>query len=71
MTFLGQYPIILVLIMRTEREKVMYVYFLKSLKDNSLIDDKKFERIVDAITHRDEINMIYEAWIDYKWVETK
>jgi len=49
----------------------MYVYFLKSLKDNSRIDDKTFERIVDAITHRDEINMIYEAWIDYKWVETK
>ena len=57
--------------MRTEREKVMYVYFLKSLKDNSLIDDKKFAKITDAIIHRDEINMIYESWIDYKWVETK
>ena len=49
----------------------MYVYFLKSLKDNSLIDDKKFAKITDAIIHRDEINMIYESWIDYKWVETK
>ena len=57
--------------MRTEREKVMHVYFLKSLKDNSLIDDKKFAKISDAIYHRDEIDMIADAWIDSKWVETK
>jgi hypothetical protein len=57
--------------MRTEREKVMHVYFLKSLKDNSLIDDKKFAKISDAIYHRDELDMIADAWIDSKWVETK
>lgn len=46
----------------------MYVYLIRSMKTNELITDKKFERIVDALNYRAELDQTYTAWIDWKFI---
>ena len=47
----------------------MYVYLIRSLENNELVTEKKFERIVEALDYRAELDQTYTAWIDWKWVE--
>ena len=46
----------------------MYVYLIRSLENNKLITDKKFEHIVDALNYRAELDQTYTAWIDWKFI---
>jgi len=66
---------------QNKREKVMYIYSIRSLENNKIITHKKFECIDDALNYRAELDhpenySIFRSlkfsniqWINWKFIQ--